>query len=152
MAGRDRKGAERRYEDLDDPGQRAGGTGGVADDAHAVAHDDPLAAQGAGLHRHHPPTVEQQREATTVDGDDAGVDGVVVGGPVLGAGAGAPPRPLVVLVVVLAVAPAHAGPTTEVQKGAKSGKVLLVVSMSSTSTPSTAEPMMTPACAIRWSA
>ncbi len=139
-------------DDLDDPGQRAVGAGDVADDAHAVAHDDALAAQGARLHRHHGGAVDQEGEAPAVDGDDDAVDGVVVGGTVLGAGPGAPSRSLVVLVVVLAVAPAHAGPTTEVQNGAKSGKVLLVVAMSSTSTPSTAEPMITPAWAIRWSA
>ena len=111
-------------DDLDDPGQRAVGARGVADDADPVAHHDALAAQGAGLHRHHGGAVDEQGEAAAVDGDDDAVDGVVVGGTVLGAGPGAATWSLVVLVVVLAVAPAHAGPTTEVQEAGEVGEGL----------------------------
>ena len=143
------------WDHLHDPGQRAVGPAGVTDDPHVVADHDPLAAQGARLHRHHAVSVEQEREASAVDRDDAGVDRVVVARPVLGARSGAAPGALVVLVVVLAVAAGrHADPprTAVLHAVAKSGNVLDVVAMSSTSTSSTARPRMTPAWAMRWSA
>ena len=135
---------------LDDAGERPVVAGRVADDPDVVAHDHALAAEGARLHRHHPVAVEQQGEAPAVDGDDAPEHGVVVGRPVLGAGAGASAGSLVVLVVLVGVATAHRGtPTASVQAAAKSGKVFDVVSTSSTSTPSTTRPRITPAWAIR---
>ena len=80
------------------------------------------------------------------------VEGVVVGRPLLGAGPGVAARSLVVLLVVLAVATGRPAHSRLAQKVAKSGKVLPVVAMFSTRTPSTAAPTITPAWAIRWSA
>ena len=138
---------------LDDAGQRAVGAARVADDSDVVTDHDALAAQRARLHRHHSPAVDAQGETTAVDGHHAAGDSVVVGRTVLGARAGAAAGSLVVLVVLIGVATAHgAAPTAWVQAAAKSGKVFDVVAMSSTRTPSTVRPRITPACAIRWSA
>jgi hypothetical protein len=136
---------------FDDPGQRPVVARGVADHAHPVADHDALATERSRLHRHHLVAVEQERVAAPVDGDDHAVDGVVVGGAVLGAGARTPARTVVVLDVLVGVAVAHDGIRPD-QKSAKSGNVLPVVPMFSTCTSSTAAPTITPAWAIRWSA
>src|SRR3546814_6871670 len=52
-------------------------------------------------------TVVAQGEPAPVHGHHDGIDGILMGGTILGAGAGTPPRPVVVLDVVLVVATAH---------------------------------------------
>ena len=54
--------------------------------------------------------------------------------------------------ILVGVAPRRPAHSSALQNVAKSGKVFDVVATFSTSTPSTAAPTITPACAIRWSA
>ncbi len=98
--------------DLDDPRQRAVAAADVAHHPDPVADHDALAAQRPRLHRHHGAVLDQQGEPAAVHGDHHGVDRVVVGGALLGAGPGTAPRTLVVLVVGLVVAAAHRVPSS----------------------------------------
>ena len=100
--------------------------------------------------------VDVAGEAAAVDGDHHAGHGVVVRRAVLGAGAGAAARPVERLGVdVVVVRPGVIASSRRAacdQAPGKSVKVLDVVAMFSTRTPSTASPRITPACAIRWSA
>ncbi len=80
-----RRSTDVRSADPDDPGQRAGVAGGVADQPDPVADDDRLAAQLAGPHRGDLRAVDLDRVAAPVDRDHEAVDGVVVSGPGPGA-------------------------------------------------------------------
>jgi hypothetical protein len=71
---------------LDDPRQRAVVARHVSVDRHPVAHHDAPAAERSGLHRQDDAPLDEQREPPAVDGDDHAVGGVVVAGPLLGAG------------------------------------------------------------------
>jgi hypothetical protein len=142
--------------DRHDPRERAVGAGGVPDDPDAIAADHRLAPERARLHGDdHGAVVEQAGQPAAVDGDDPRRHGVLEGGAFLGAGPGAAARALVGLGVVLVVpAPrprAHRA-NSSAHTRANPGKVFAVVSMSSTSTSGTAEPITTAAWAIRWSA
>ena len=143
-----------------DAGQGVGLAGQVADDVDLVADDDRRAAQFPGPHRGDDAVrvaAERAAPPAAVDGDDHGRLGVGV----LGAGLGARTRTaarahpdigLVVLVRRSRCFGSPARPACPSHIRGKSGRVLAVVPMSSTSTPGTRSPTIAPAVAIRWSA
>ena len=143
-----------------DARQRVGAAGQVTDDVDLVTDDDRGAAELAGPHRRHPPgrvATQHTAPAAPVHRHHHRFFGVGV----LGAGLGPRPRapagahPDIGLVVLAA---AQDGWTTAslacpasmpAHSAGKSGSVLAVVAMSSTSTPGTRSPMIAPAVAIR---
>ncbi len=140
----------------DDPRERVGPARYVADDPHLVADHDRCPAELPGAHRGDDSfgiSVERAAPPSAIDRDDHRVGGVGVLGPGLGprtrAASGA--HPDVGLVLVVAWSQAVALSMSAHIRG-KSGSVLAVVPMSSTSTPGTRSPTMAPAVAMRWSA
>ncbi len=143
----------RAFADPHDAGERAVVAAHVTDEVDAVAAHDARAAELTGLHRHDGDPVHQTAVAPPVDRGDQALTGVLVLGPFTGARAGtAPgPHPDVVLVQVAPTAPGTAHDRTSAHRPGKSGIVLRVVAMFSTSTPGTASPITAPEVAIRWS-
>ena len=140
----------------DDPRERVRPSRYVTDDPHLVADHDRCPAELAGAHRGDDSfgiPVERAPPPSAIDRDDHRFGGVGVLRPGLGprtrAASGA--HPDVGLVLVVAWSQAVALNMSAHIRG-KSGNVLAVVPMSSTSTPGTRSPTMAPAVAIRWSA
>ncbi len=133
----------------------------VSDGVDEIAHDDALAAELARLDGVQlSAVVLLEREAAAIDGHHhrslcLGVFGSLLrAGPRLAA-PGADPD---VVLVEMSMLPRHAEgspgmscPRKADQRLAKSGIVLPVVAMSSTSTPGTTSPRTAPAVAMRWS-
>ena len=123
----------------------------IADDADVVTHDDRGASEFACAHRGDDAVgvgVERAAPPAAVDGDHHGFVGVCV----IRSGLCSRPRSSAgtdpdIGLVVLARAQSPASMSAHIR--GKSGSVLAVVPMSSTSTPSTRNPTMAPAVAIR---
>ena len=140
--------------DLDNAREGVCLVGDVADQAHAIAHDDALAPELASLDgQHRRAVVGDHGEATAIDGGDERGRCVVMGGSVLG------PRPRlatrgadadVVLVQVPTAAVGHQRPASmRCHMPGKSGSVLVVASMPVTCTPGTTSPITAAAVAMR---
>lgn len=139
-----------------DAGQGVGSAGQIADHVHVVTHHDRRAAQFAGAHRGDSlcgVAVQRATPPPTVDGDHHRRTGVGMVGAGLGPRTRAPTRsdPDVGLVVVPSApcAQREAPASMSAHIRGKSGSVLAVVAMFSTSTPGVRSPTMAPAVAIR---